>query len=237
MDANTQTILLLTTRLNESGANVKPLTIGEWNKLSAWLYALEKEPGTLLTGDAASLLSGWTDSKIPRERIIALLNRSVTLGFTTEKWMRAGIWFLIKPDDHYPRLLRKRLGMETAEKDDHTRIIIVDLDGKKTGLVVDRVNEVMRLPKTDIDRTEEMVSGMIDTEFIDGIGKVEEDKRVVILLKVGNILSRKEKRALVKMDTKENDEVKKGKNVSKKKQATKKRQQKPKKKKTSGISS
>ena len=45
---------------------------------------------------------------------------------------------------------RKRFDLEVKPPDDRTRIIIVDLGGVKTGLVVDSVREVLNLAKKDI---------------------------------------------------------------------------------------
>ena len=45
---------------------------------------------------------------------------------------------------------RKRFDLEVKAADDRTRIIIVELGGVKTGLVVDSVREVLSLAKKDI---------------------------------------------------------------------------------------
>jgi purine-binding chemotaxis protein CheW len=42
---------------------------------------------------------------------------------------------------------RRRFELEAKPSDDRTRIIIVDLSGVKTGLVVDSVREVLNLAK------------------------------------------------------------------------------------------
>ena len=87
---------------------------------------------------------------------------------------------------------RKRFELEEKPSDDHTRIIIVDLGGIKTGLVVDSVREVLNLATKDIAPPPEAIGSGIDQHFISGIGKVDAGKRMIVLLDVEKILSRKE---------------------------------------------
>jgi purine-binding chemotaxis protein CheW len=87
---------------------------------------------------------------------------------------------------------RRRFELEVKPSDDHTRIIIVDLGGIKTGLVVDSVREVLNLATKDIAPPPEAIGSGIDQHFISGIGKVDAGKRMIVLLDVEKILSRKE---------------------------------------------
>jgi purine-binding chemotaxis protein CheW len=87
---------------------------------------------------------------------------------------------------------RKRFDLEVKPSDDRTRIIIVDLGGVKTGLVVDSVREVLNLAKKDIAPPPEAIGSGIDQHFISGIGKVDAGKRMIVLLDVERILSRQE---------------------------------------------
>lgn len=87
---------------------------------------------------------------------------------------------------------RKRFDLEVKPSDDRTRIIIVDLGGVKTGLVVDSVREVLNLATKDIAPPPEAIGSGIDQHFISGIGKVDAGKRMIVLLDVEKILSRKE---------------------------------------------
>jgi purine-binding chemotaxis protein CheW len=87
---------------------------------------------------------------------------------------------------------RKRFELETKQSDDRTRIIIVDLGGIKTGLVVDSVREVLNLARKDIAPPPEAIGSGIDQQFISGIGKVDAGKRMIVLLDVERILSRQE---------------------------------------------
>jgi len=61
------------------------------------------------------------------------------------------------------------------------------------GLVVDRVDEVIFVPKKDIDPAPEAAKGS-SADFIAGMGKV--GSRLIILLDIARILSREERAAL-----------------------------------------
>jgi chemotaxis signal transduction protein len=96
---------------------------------------------------------------------------------------------------------RKRFDLEVKPSDDRTRIIIVDLGGIKTGLVVDSVREVLNLAKKDIAPPPEAIASAIDQQFISGIGKVDAGKRMIVLLDVERILSRQERDHLSEITT------------------------------------
>ena len=87
---------------------------------------------------------------------------------------------------------RKRFDLEVKPPDDRSRIIIVDLGGVKTGLVVDSVREVLNLARKEIAPPPESIGNGIDQQFISGIGKVDAGKRMIVLLDVEKILSRQE---------------------------------------------
>ena len=96
---------------------------------------------------------------------------------------------------------RKRFDLEVKAPDDRTRIIIVDMGGVKTGLVVDSVREVMNLAKKDIAPPPETIGSGIDQQFISGIGKVDAGKRMIVLLDVQKILCRQEQAQLTEVNS------------------------------------
>jgi purine-binding chemotaxis protein CheW len=85
---------------------------------------------------------------------------------------------------------RKRFGLPTKETDERTRVIIMELGGVKTGLLVDSVREVLNLASKDIAPPPASLSTTIDRQYISGIGKVDGDKRMIVLLDVEKILQR-----------------------------------------------
>ena len=89
--------------------------------------------------------------------------------------------------------LRRRLGMPAKSYDKDTRIVVVEMDGKIIGFVVDSVSEVLRISKSIVEPPPKMV-GSIDSEFITAIGKLED--RLLILLDLESILSSKEREEL-----------------------------------------
>jgi purine-binding chemotaxis protein CheW len=89
--------------------------------------------------------------------------------------------------------LRSRLGLNVKEYDSETRIIVVDLNDKTIGFIVDEVKEVLRIPKSITEQPPEIVSG-VDAEYITAIGKLKD--RLLILLDLTKILSNNEENEL-----------------------------------------
>jgi len=88
---------------------------------------------------------------------------------------------------------RKRFELGARTADDHTRIIIVDLNGVKTGLIVDSVREVLSLSRSDIADPPETVQSAIGQQFVSGIGKVDNGKRIIFLLNVDEVLPKNQR--------------------------------------------
>jgi purine-binding chemotaxis protein CheW len=91
---------------------------------------------------------------------------------------------------------RMLFALEAKASDDHTRVIIVDLGGAKTGLVVDSVKEVLSISSRNIAPPPASISNGVEGQFISGIGKVENGKRMIVLLDVGKVLTRGEQSEL-----------------------------------------
>lgn len=89
--------------------------------------------------------------------------------------------------------LRKRLGLPDAERTDNSRIIIVEVEERMVGLIVDAVNEVISLDNEQIQEVPTQVAGG-KTDLITGVGKV--DDRMLIILDLDRILTGEEKIAL-----------------------------------------
>ena len=93
--------------------------------------------------------------------------------------------------------LRTRFGMPRTEHTKSTRIVVTEVGTKRVGMVVDSVSEVLRLPTDQIEDAPEMITG-VDTEYIRGVGKIED--RLIILLDLAKIISGSEKRELESAD-------------------------------------
>lgn len=85
--------------------------------------------------------------------------------------------------------LRAKFGMPTAEVTDETCVIVVEIaeGGRKfnTGIVVDRVQEVLDIDGGDIEEAP-VFDASVDTAFILGMAKVGES--VKILLDIDKVL-------------------------------------------------
>lgn len=88
--------------------------------------------------------------------------------------------------------LRKRLGVEAPLKDE-TRIIVLDMEGGRIGIVVDAVTEVMQIGAGEVATPPPIVQGLA-ADYITGL--VGRDARTVIVLNIGKLLASKEKLAL-----------------------------------------
>ncbi len=86
--------------------------------------------------------------------------------------------------------LRARFGMETTETTDQTCIIVVEItqkgQGFNTGIVVDRVQEVLDIAGENIEDAPQFGSN-VATDFILGMGKIGDS--VKILLDIDKVLS------------------------------------------------
>lgn len=89
--------------------------------------------------------------------------------------------------------LRKRLGLATQGETKDTRIVVVEMNGLKIGMVVDAVTEVLRVDESAIEPPSPIVT-TVNSVFITGIAKVDE--RLVILLDLARVLSTDEQDGL-----------------------------------------
>lgn len=81
--------------------------------------------------------------------------------------------------------LRSKFGLDRAEYNDQTCIIVVDV-GMMMGIIVDTVQEVHDIPSGSIEPPPKL-GGSVDTSFILGMGKVKDD--VKILLDIDKVLT------------------------------------------------
>ncbi len=86
--------------------------------------------------------------------------------------------------------LRARFNLPAKDIDDRARIIIVDLDGNKTGLRVDSVSQVLNISNRDVEKPPKAVEEGGSGQFISGIAKVDAGKRMIVFLDVARILTR-----------------------------------------------
>jgi purine-binding chemotaxis protein CheW len=85
--------------------------------------------------------------------------------------------------------LRKRFGQEATALSKKSRVVVVELNGRAVGLIVNSASEVLRLPPSEIEKPHTVFQeGELD--YITGVGKIQG--RLIILLDLNRILQRAE---------------------------------------------
>lgn len=92
--------------------------------------------------------------------------------------------------------LKKKFGL-SGERGAEARIIVVNTRGQTVGLIVDAVNEVIRLPLSSVEPPPAVFSAD-QASFLQGVGKV--DDRLLILLELDKVLSQEEREALAELE-------------------------------------
>ncbi|MGA2480249.1 MAG: chemotaxis protein CheW [Spirochaetia bacterium] len=85
--------------------------------------------------------------------------------------------------------LRERFGLASQEKSAMTRVIVVDVDGKSVGMVVDSASQVVRVPADQFDPPPS-VMGAESRDFITAVGKLGD--KLIIMIDIDRILSTEE---------------------------------------------
>ncbi|WP_352418842.1 chemotaxis protein CheW [Proteiniborus sp.] len=86
--------------------------------------------------------------------------------------------------------LKKRFGMKDKATDANTRIIVINLNDKQIGFLVDEASQTIRLDDSNIDPTPDIITG-IERKYITGVGKL--DNRLIILIDLEKVLTEDEK--------------------------------------------
>ena len=89
--------------------------------------------------------------------------------------------------------LRKRFGIKNVEPNKKNRILVVELENKVLGLIVNSASEVLKIPPSDIEMPNTMFQEG-EVSYVTVVGKL--NGRLVILLDIGKLLQRGEPRRL-----------------------------------------
>lgn len=103
---DTKVIILLCGILGKD-RSVKNLSLGEYSGVVKWLMDRKLSPSALLDRDYIPVLA--EETKLSCERLQALLDRGVQLGFAVENWNQNGIWIISRCDQDYPQRYKKHL--------------------------------------------------------------------------------------------------------------------------------
>lgn len=94
--------------------------------------------------------------------------------------------------------LKKRFSIGELKVTKDTRIIVITLEGREVGFIVDEASQTVRLNNDEIDLAPSIVGG-IDKEYITGVGKLD-DKRLLILIDLERILSQSEIKEIQRLE-------------------------------------
>jgi len=89
--------------------------------------------------------------------------------------------------------LRKRFGLPVGDQSAENRIVVVDIGGQDIGVIVDAVNEVLRIFNDSVEPPSSVIT-TADSDYLMGIAKV--DDKLLILLDLESVLSAEERAVL-----------------------------------------
>lgn len=93
--------------------------------------------------------------------------------------------------------LRKRFGLPEKSWDENTRVVVAVIEGQSIGMLVDGVSDVTLFTSDQIDPIPPAIS-QVGREYLTGVGKIDEDKRLILLLDIEKVLTHLEKASLKK---------------------------------------
>lgn len=82
--------------------------------------------------------------------------------------------------------LRKRFGLAVVERHHRQRIIVLNLDGRRTGFIVDAVREVLKVSDSDIEASPPLSDRQ--NRVISEMASLTDDKRLILLIDVSRLL-------------------------------------------------
>lgn len=85
--------------------------------------------------------------------------------------------------------LRKRFGVEQIVHDKRNRILVVELENKLVGLIVNSASEVLKIPPSEIEAPGSVFAEG-ESGYVTGVGKLKG--RLIILLDISKLLHRPE---------------------------------------------
>jgi len=89
--------------------------------------------------------------------------------------------------------LRKRFGQTEITTDKKNRILVVELDHKLLGLIVNSASEVLKIPPSEIEAPGSVFADG-ESGYVTGVGKLKG--RLIILLDISKLLHRPELKRL-----------------------------------------
>ncbi|MEN3189250.1 MAG: chemotaxis protein CheW, partial [Atribacterota bacterium] len=88
-------------------------------------------------------------------------------------------------------------GLIQGKRDESTRIIVAEIEEKKTGLIVDAVEGVEKIPQSAISTVPEVVLSGESGRFIKNVARLEEE--IILILDLNRIFSEREIETMAKI--------------------------------------
>lgn len=82
---------------------------------------------------------------------------------------------------------RLRLGFGDRTRDENTRMLVVDMQGVVTGIIVDRVSGVLSVTKSSVEEPPPIIRG-VNADYIEAIVKLNGGKRIIMILNIKTVL-------------------------------------------------
>ena len=93
---------------------------------------------------------------------------------------------------------RRRLGLPGSERDDAQRIIVLQIDGGRTGFIVDAVTEVLKIPASAIVPSPALSPEQ--AELVRRVANIESEERLIMLIEPNRLLSGEERAAVADLE-------------------------------------
>jgi purine-binding chemotaxis protein CheW len=93
--------------------------------------------------------------------------------------------------------LKKRFEFPVTERPPRSRVLVVEIEGQRVGLIVDGVSDILWMPTSKIEPPPPMVAH-ISGVFVQGVAR--EDDRLLIILDLTETLSLAERQELQAME-------------------------------------
>lgn len=86
--------------------------------------------------------------------------------------------------------LRIKFSLEEVSYDHQTVVVILNLESRVVGVVVDGVSDVLMLQKSQVSDAPQFSSTILSTEYLNGIGTLDE--RMLILVDIEKLMTSEE---------------------------------------------
>lgn len=86
--------------------------------------------------------------------------------------------------------LRRRFGMQTKERDERQRVMVLSVNGVRTGVIVDAVSEVLKVSRAAFESAPKMSDRQANV--IQRVANLERHKRMILVLETGELFDERE---------------------------------------------